>query len=159
MISSSVGSGQYLWGISYKCLPGSENLSGKIIAIKCSHCSSLCFFFSNSDFPPGIFFVLLATFLGQLYIWRSHFFTHFLNNYFDTRVTFSEKLFLQNKLLQSSHFLRIGSPLWQLLYGTDIFQDELFRIMISKKSYFFKAGTFAQYQIFQKSYILEKANY
>ena len=35
----------------------------------------------------------------------------------------------------------------------------LFRIKISKNSNFFEAGTSAQYQHFQKSYMLEKANF
>ena len=36
----------------------------------------------------------------------------------------------------------------------------LFRVKITKKELFFqKAGTSAQYQLFQKSFILEKANF
>ena len=91
----------------------------------------------------------VATFSGQLYFGRSYFFTLFQSNYFDTTVTFTEQLFFQNsccfllfqnshfftgvifsemllfrrKILQSSHFLRIGGSLQQLLFGTAIFLE------------------------------------
>ena len=49
----------------------------------------------------------VATFSGQLYFGRSYF-TLFQSNYFDTAVTFSRQLFLQNSgffpLFQNSHF-------------------------------------------------------
>ena len=136
-----------IYGESGQYLPGSENLSGKIIAIKCNHYSSLCFF-SNSDYPSGIFvfpsrnFFRTTLYLEQLFLptfseWllrhNSYFFREaisseqrFFFSFFRT-VTFLQQLFFQNsiffrtKLLQSSHFLRIGCSLWQLLYGTDIF--------------------------------------
>ena len=118
----------------------------------------------------------VATFSGQLYFGRSYFFTLFQSNYFGTTVTFfgqhrtaavfsffrtvtfSQELFFQNsfffgaKILQSSHFLRIGSSLRQLLFGTRtaFFSEELFRIKLYKKSYFFKAGTSAQHQSFSE---------
>ena len=103
------------------------------------------------------------TFSGQLYFWRSNFFTLFQSDYFDTTVTFSEQLFFQNsyfflsflrrvtfsqqlffqnsfffraKILQNSHFLRIRSSLWQLLSAAAIFS--LFRIKISKKELLFQ---------------------
>ena len=128
----------------------------------------------------------VASFSGQLYFDRTYFFTLFQSNYFYTTVTFLWQLFLQNrycfvlfhffrtvtfsqelffqnsfffgvKILQSSHFLRTGSSLQQLLFGTAVFfSEELFRIKISKKSYFFKAGTSARHRPFQKSHILEK---
>ena len=106
----------------------------------------------------------VGTFSGQHYFGRSNFFTLFQSNYFDTTATFSVQLFLQNscffslsrtvtfsqglffqnsfffgvKLLQSSHFLRIGSFLRQLLFETVIiFLEELFRIKISKRELLF----------------------
>ena len=78
-------------------------------------------------------------------------------------VTFSQELFSQKsfffraKLLQSSHFFRIGSSLQQLLFGTAIFLEELFRIKISKKEllfqsrYFCTASTFSEKLHFGKS--------
>ena len=77
---------------------------------------------------------------------------------FFTTVTFSQQLFFQNSfffrvtILQSSHFLRIRSPLWQLLFGTAVFS--LFRIKISKKELLFQSSYSTQYQK-----ILEKANF
>ena len=78
-------------------------------------------------------------------------------------VTFSQELFSQKsfffraKLLQSSHFFRIGSSLQQLLFVTAIFLEELFRIKISKKEllfqsrYFCTASTFSEKLHFGKS--------
>ena len=79
-------------------------------------------------------------------------------SYFRT-VTFSQQLFFQNSffLRANIHFLRIRTSLWQLLFGKAVFSP--FSLKISKKSYFFKSGTSAQYQLFQKSYILEKATF
>ena len=88
-----------------------------------------------------------ATLRGQLCFGRIYFFTLFQSSYFDKQlvfggscffrtaavfpfyrtVTFSQELFFQNsfffgaKILQSSHFLRIGSSLQQLLFGTAFF--------------------------------------
>ena len=144
MISSSVGSGhpgKYSYKIPHEYLWGWGNLPGKIISIKRYHYSDLVPFFLNSDFP----FAYDATFSGQLYFGKSYLFTLFESNYFDTPVTFSGQLFLHNghsffrtvtfsqelffqnssffgvKLVQSSHFLRIGSSLRQLIFGTVIF--------------------------------------
>ena len=173
MISSSVGSSQYSWRILHEYLPGWGNLSGKIISIKRNHQSGVYFQIAISLIG------CVATFSGQLYFWRSYFFTLFQSDYFDTAVTFSEQLcfqsscffllffttvtysqqlFFQNSfffrvtILQSSHFLRIRSPLWQLLFGTTVFS--LFRIKISKKELLFQSRYSTQYQK-----ILEKANF
>ena len=101
----------------------------------------------------------------QLLFWGSYFFrTAAVFSFFRT-VTFSQELIFQNsfffgaRILQSSHFLRTGSSLRQLLFGTAIFSEELFRTKILKKSYFFIVGTSAQHQPFQKSYILEKTDF
>ena len=89
----------------------------------------------------------VTTFSGQLYFRRNYFFTLFQSNCFRAgavfsffrTVTFSQELFFQNsfffgaKILQSSDFLRIASSLPQLLSGTAIFLEELFRIKTSKK--------------------------
>ena len=127
----------------------------------------------------------VATFSEQLYFGRSYLFTLFQSNFltqqllfrgsyffrtaavfsFFRTVTFSQELFFQNsfffgaKILQSSHFLRIGGSLRQLLFATAFFLEELLRIKVSKKSYFFKAGTSTQHQPFQKSYVLEKTDF
>ena len=109
------------------------------------------------------YFFRVTTSTQQLLFRSSYFFRAAAFFSFFRTVTFSQQLFFQNSfffratVLQSSHFLRIRSPLWQLLFGTAVFS--LFKIKISKKSCFFKAGTSAQYQLFQKSYILEKANF
>ena len=132
----------------------------------------------------------VATFSGQLYFERSYFFTLFQSNYFDTTVTFSVQLFLQNscflyffktvtfsqelffqnsfffvvKLLQSSHFLRIGSSSRQLLFGTVIFSEELFRLKISKRElllwsrYFCTASAFWELLYFGKKMIFQRSN-
>ena len=132
-------------------------------------------FFSNSDFTSRIcchFFrttsfwerLLFHTFSELLLRHNSFFFrgSYFFRavaffSFFRT-VTFSQELFFQKsfffgvKLLQSRHFLKIGSSLRQLLFGTTFFfREELFRIKISKKELLFKAGTSAQYQLFRKS--------
>ena len=147
MISSSVGSGhpgKYSYETPHEYLQGWGNLLGKIISVNRNHWSNLVSFFSQITI---FLLAYVATFSGQLYFGRSYFFTLFQSNYFDTTVTFSGKLFFitaaffsffrtvtfsqelffQNsfffgaKLLQSSHFLRIGSSLRQLLFGTAIF--------------------------------------
>ena len=119
----------------------------------------------------------VATLLGQLYFWRSDFYTPLQSNYLDTTVTFLEQLFLQSScffeellfqdshffvasifqnscffraiLLPTSHFLRIGSSLGELLFGTATY----------RRATFFEVGTAAQDQLLQRSYFLENANY
>ena len=115
----------------------------KLIFIKRNHviiCFLFCFFYSNSN-------LLSRMFSEQLYFWRGYFFTIFQSDYFDTAVTFLEHIFFQSsccfllfqnshfsqhlfsqnsfffrtKILQSSHFLRMRSSLWQLLFGTAVF--------------------------------------
>ena len=137
---------------------------GKIISIKHNHQSNLVSF--SFEIATSLL-AYVATFSRQLYFGRSYFFTLFQSNYFDATVTFSVQLFLQNscfffffrtvtfsqelffqnsfffgvKLLQSSHFLRIGSSLWQLLFGTVIFfrgtvQRYLLKQLPLQKRYF-----------------------
>ena len=91
--------------------------------------------------------VNVTTFSGQLYFRKSYFITLLLSNYFDTAVTFlkyyisseqqlflrssffrtvasmrqlliQKKYFFREEVLSSSHFLRIGSSLGQLLFRT-----------------------------------------
>ena len=100
MIFSSVGSGhrgKYSYEIHHEYLKGRRNLSGKIISIKRNHQFNLVSFFQ-------IVISLLAyvaTLSGQLYFGKSYFFTLFESNYFDTTVTFSEQLFLENSCIYS----------------------------------------------------------
>ena len=97
-------------------------------------------------------FFRVTTSTQQLLFRGSYFFrTAAVFSFFRT-VTFSQELFFQNsfffgaKILQSSHFLKTGSSLWQLFFGT----EELFRIKISKKEllfqsrYFCTASTFSE---------------
>ena len=118
-------------------------------------CFCFCFFFFKERFP---FLHMLRLFQGNFIFGEatsSHFFRVttstqqllFRSSYFFRTaaffsifraVTFSQQLFFRNsfffraKLLQISQFLRIGSSLWQLLFGTAIFfLEELFRIKIS----------------------------
>ena len=109
-------------------------------------------------------FFRVTTSTQQLLFRDSYFFrTAAVFSFFRT-VTFSQKLFFQNsfffgaKILQSSHSLRTGSSLRQLLFGAAIFFGGTLKGYL-KKSYFFKAGTSAQHQPFQKSYILEKTDF
>ena len=90
----------------------------------------------------------------------------FLGAYFFGRINSLQQLFFpinyffRGKPLSSSHFLRIGSSLGQLLFRTATFLEEEFLGDIHlQKSYFFKAGSSAQHQLFQKSHILEKATF
>ena len=95
------------------------------------------------------------------YIFRTaSFFSFFIT------VTFLQELFFQNsfffgaKILQSSHFLRIGGSLQQSLFGTAMFSEKLFRIKISKKELLFQSRYFCTgYQPFQKSHALEKTDF
>ena len=115
-------------------------------------------FQGNSIFgeATSLHFFRVTTSTQQLHFRSSYFFRAAAFFSFFRTVTFSYQLFFQNSfffratILQSSHFLRIRSPLWQLLFVTAVFSE--FRIKISKKSYFFKTGNSAQYQLFQKSY-------
>ena len=141
-------------------------------------------FFSNSDFLLAYVATFSDSFIfGEAtsshdfrvttstlkLLWRSTYFFRaaaFLRSSIFRTVTLSQHLFFQNnfffreKLLWSSHIFRIGSSLGQLLFGTGIFLvKELFRIRYLQKSYFFEAGTSAQHQLFQKSYILEKVTF
>ena len=83
--------------------------------------------------------------------------------------TFSQELFFQKSLLfgaktlQSSHFLRIGSSLRQLLFGIAIFSQELFRIKLCKKEllfqsrYFCTASTFSKRVRFGKNWFFRRS--
>ena len=142
------------------------------------------FFFSNEDFRSPICF----EFSGQFYFCRSYLFTLFQSNYLDKTVTYLERLFLQyscsfwgapsseqslfskqlfflksyifrSKLLPSSHFLRIGSCLGQLLFRTATFLlEELFRTKSSKEElpfrgrYFCTTSTFFRKATFWKNF-------
>ena len=105
--------------------------------------SPICFFFQIAI----SLLTYVATFSGQLYFGRSYF-TLFQSNYFDTAVTFSGQLFLQNSccfspfseqsFFRSSYFFRIASFLerkfyraatsweYKVLYS-NYFSEQLFR--------------------------------
>ena len=166
MISSSAGSGhprKYSYEIPHEYLKGWGNHSGKIISV---NTSLIWFLFSwNSNYPLAH----VATFSAQLYFGRSYFFKLFQSNYFDTTVTFSRQIFLQNscffpffrtvtfsqelffqnnfffgvKLLQSRHYDSYFSE--QLLYP-----EELFRIKISKKELIFQSRYFCTVSTFSE---------
>ena len=123
----------------------------------------------------------LATFSGQLYFWRSNFFTPFHTStqlllfrrrYFFRTAAFSpfskqllfrssyffgNSFFFRAKFLQNSPFLRTGSSLWQLLFELAIFSEKLFKIKISKEellfqsSYLCTASTFSEKLHFEKN--------
>ena len=130
----------------------------------------------------------VATFTGQLYFWRGYFFTLFQSDYFDTAVTFSEQIFFQSsccfllfqnshfsqqlffqksfffrtQILQSSHFLRKRSSLWQLFFGTAVFPclgwnylkiTTFSRQLLLHSTNFFRKATFWKNIIFEKSNI------
>ena len=116
-------------------------------------------------------FFRVTTWTKQLLFRGSYFFrTAAVFSFFRT-ATFSLELFFQNsfffgaKILQSSHFFRIGSSLLQLLFGTVFFSQDLFRIKISKKEllfqsrYFCTASTFSEKPHFVKKLIFEKINF
>ena len=101
-------------------------------------------------------FFRVTTSTQQLLFRGSYFFrTAAVFSFFRT-VTFSQELFFQNsfffgaKILQSSHFLRIGGSLQQLLFGTAIFSEELFRIKMSKKELLFQSRYFCTASTFSK---------
>ena len=110
MISSFIGSCQYSRGISYEFLPGWAKFSVKKFQLNII-ASLICFFFQIAiSLLPRV-----ATFSGQLYFWRSYFFTFFLHrsDFSGISVTFLKQLlfslFLEQSLLRSSHFFRTAS--------------------------------------------------
>ena len=122
-------------------------------------------FFSNSNSPSRMCCDIFRTalFLEKLllhnflewqlrhnsYVFGAAVFFSFLRT-----VTFSQQLFFQNgfffmaKILQSSHFLRIKSSSWHLLFRTAIFF--LFRIKISKKELLFQSRYFCTVSTFSE---------
>ena len=135
-------------------------------------------FFSNGDFSFRICsdFFRTALFLEKLLL-------HILqSNFFDTTVIFSKKLFLQScyffcqasffrtltslqqsffqnsylfttKLQLNSHFLKIGSSLGVLLFGTPtFFVEKLFRIKTFSEQtrYFCAVSSFSEELLFRK---------
>ena len=121
--------------------------------------------FSEWIFFQKLHFFRVTTSTQQLHFRSSCFFrTAAFFSLFRT-VTFSQQLFFQNcfffraKILYSSHFLRIKSSLWQLLFGTAVFPclgwRYLKRATFSKQVLlysikFFRKATFWKKQIFQK---------
>ena len=89
-----------------------------------------------------------AAFFEELLFQNSHFFSTFF---------FQNSYFFRAKLLPSNHILRIGNSLVQLPFGTATYRRYL------QKSYFFKADSSVQHQLFPKkqdfgkSYFFRKA--
>ena len=165
MIFSSVSSGhpgKYSYEIPHEYLSGRANLSGKIILILNNHQSNLGFF-SNSSLPSrksndffriakatSSHFFRVTTSVQQLLFRSSYFFrtAAFLRSSSSRTVTFSQLLiqnsfFFRAKLLQSKHFLRIGSYLGQLHFEIAIFlAEELLRKKISTDKLLFQGRYF-----------------
>ena len=101
-------------------------------------------------------FFRVTTSIQQLLFRGNYFFRTAAVFSFFRKTTFSQELFFQNsfffgaKILQSSHFLRLGSSLRQLLLGTAIFSEELFGIKISKKELFFQSRCYCTTSNFSK---------
>ena len=102
----------------------------------------------------SLHFFRVTTSTKQLHFRSSYFFKAAAFFSFFRTVTFSQQLFFQNsfffraKILQSSHFLRIRSSSWQLLFGTAVFS--LFRIKISKKELLFQSRYFCTVSTFSE---------
>ena len=68
--------------------------------------------------------------------------------------------FFGAKIPQSSHFLKIGSSLGHIIFGTAIFSEELFRTKISKKELLFQSRYFctvSTWQHFRITYFFWRA--
>ena len=128
----------------------------------------------------------VATFSGQLYLWRSCFFKLLQSNYFDTIATFLEWQFLQ-----SSRFFRGAPFLKQSLHRSSYFfqnsylsqsETSVEQALLQNRKFFtavtfwnsyifgrgivynndiYRGATFSKQVLlqFQKNYILEKANF
>ena len=103
-------------------------------------------------------FFRVSTSTQQLLFWDSYFFriaaffSLFQKSHFFAGVIFFRiASFFGAKLLQNSHFLRIRSSFTEITFCNSHFirRSSLGQIYL-KKSSFFKAGTSAQYRLFQK---------
>ena len=78
--------------------------------------------------------VYVATFSGQLYIWRNYFFALLQSKYFHKKVNFSEQLFLSSiYLLFLRSFLFLNSHLFAAV--------NFFRIVIFSGKIIYRAAT------------------
>ena len=112
------------------------------------------FIFGEATFSH---FFRVTTSTQQLHFRSRYFFRAAAFFSFFRTATFSEQLFFQNsfffrtKILQSSHFLRMRSSLWQLLFSA------VFPCLGSKKEllfqgrYFYTVSTFSEKLHFGKS--------
>ena len=115
------------------------------------------------------YFDTTVTLLKQLFLQSSCFFRSsiFKRLIFLQQLFFSEYLFFGTKPLLSSHFLRIGSYLAQLLFGTATFlAEELLRIKMSREEvlcrsrYLCTASAFSEkLHLFQKMLFIGVASF
>ena len=142
----------------------------KIISIKRNHQSNLGFFQIAISLLACI-----ATFSGQLYFWRSYFFTIFQSEYLDTNNSyiFGAAIFLEQLLFllfQKSHFFAAVIFSEQLLFQSENSTEQpllenkkffmavtfrnsyfsLFRIKISKKELLFQGRYFCTVSTFSE---------
>ena len=115
----------------------------------------------------------VATLSGQLYYWKSYFFTLFQSHYFDTTVTFLEQLFLQSScffwgaslsekpLICSSYFFFQNN----YFFRVKLFENgKFFRFVIFRNSYLFGKGfvynkDFYRRAAFSKRILLHRINF
>ena len=102
---------------------------------------------------------------GEVPIWRKLCSEQLLFSPFSEQSLFPRSYFFRKASFLEWKFYRISTS-WEqeVLYGRYFleqlfFLEELLRIKLYKKSYFFKAGTSAQHQPSQKSYVLEKTDF
>ena len=91
----------------------------------------------------SIYFFRATASFKELCFWKSYFFA---------AVIFSKYLLPRTKLLPSSHFLRIGSSLGKLLFGTATFLKSSF----DQNRYFCIASAFSEVLNFWNSYFFRK---
>ena len=133
MISSSVGSAQYSWGISYEYLTGWGNLSRKIISIKRNHYSNLVFFF----------FQVAISLLARVATYQENFiFGEATSSHFFRVTTSTEQLYFR-----SSYFFRAAA--FFSFFRTATFSKQVVLHRIN----FFRKATFWKKLMFQKSNI------
>ena len=92
------------------------------------------------------------TFSGQLYFWRSYFFTPFQGNYFDT-----------TSISQRSYFFRAAAFLRSSFFRTVNFSQLLFQPLLENRKLFravtFRNNHFLAEELFRKKDIYRRATF